>query len=107
MSVIQIVNLTSSDRKSKRLKVTLNDGKSYNFGLKGSSTYIDNHDISKRANYIARHMGNPIEKERIDNLIPSPALFSMYLLWGPYTDIHKNVTFLNNLFRRNRVTIKS
>jgi hypothetical protein len=29
-----------------------------------------------------RHLGNKKEKYLIDHLIPSPSLFSYYLLWG-------------------------
>jgi delta 1-pyrroline-5-carboxylate dehydrogenase len=38
--------------------------------------------------------------ELIDNLIPSPSLMSLYILWGPYTNIDKNIKFLNNLWKK-------
>ena len=31
----------------------------------------------------------------IDKLIPSPSLFSYYILWGDSTDINKNIKKLN------------
>jgi len=49
--------------------------------------------------YIARHLGNLSEKRLIDSLTPSPALFSLGLLWGKYTNIEDNIKYLNNLFK--------
>ena len=60
-----IVSIIKSPRKGKRYRVTLKDGRHFDFGLTDGSTYIDHHDITKRKNYRARHIGN--EKER--NLI--------------------------------------
>jgi hypothetical protein len=37
----------------------------------------------------AIHLGNATEYKLITNLIPSPSLFSAYILWGSYTDIEK------------------
>ena len=67
----------------------MDDGKKYNFGLDTGSTYIDHHDKQIREAYRARHYANDIERKLIDNLIPSPSLFSWYVLWGPYTNIEK------------------
>jgi hypothetical protein len=93
-----IVNITDSNKANKRFEVTLNNGKKYNFGLKDGSTYLDHKDKIKRKNYWARHYANKTENERIKNLIPSASLLSAYLLWGPYTDLKKNVANLNNLW---------
>jgi hypothetical protein len=41
-------------------------------------------------NYWLRHLGNKKEKELIDNFIPSPALFSAYLLWNG-TNLKDNI----------------
>ena len=49
----------------------------------------------KRDNYRARHLGNEKEKKLIESFTPSPELFSYYLLWGPYTDLNKNIKYLN------------
>ena len=92
-----IIDIKPSDKKNKRFIVILDDGKKYNFGLKDGSTYIDHGDNEKRLNYIKRHIKN--EMELIKNLIPSPALFSMFLLWGPYKNIDDNIKYLNNLFK--------
>ena len=74
----------------------MNDGKYYDFGLEGGSTYLDHKDKTKRDNYRRRHYAQ--EKKLIDNLIPSPALFSYYILWGNSSDITENIRALNKMF---------
>jgi hypothetical protein len=96
---MKIINITDSPKKNKRFRVYMDDGKHYDFGLDTGSTYIDHHDKQKRLNYINRHLGNMREKKLIDNLVPSPALFSMALLWGKYTNIDDNIKYLNRMFR--------
>ena len=103
--IVQIVDLMNSDRDKKRFKVMLNNGKSYNFGLKGASTYLDHHNKDKRRAYWARHFNSPSEKHLILNLTPSPALFSSVLLWGPFTNIHKNIKHLNEVFKKENISI--
>jgi hypothetical protein len=93
-----IVEIKPSPLKNKRLRVYLTNGKTYDFGFKGGSTYIDHHNEQLRLNYIKRHGGNVKEAYLIHNLIPSPALFSMYLLWGKSTDLNENVKYLNEKF---------
>ena len=92
---MKIINISKSDLKTKRYCVHLDDGSYYNFGLKTGSTYLDHNDKMKRDNYRARHLGNEKEKKLIESFTPSPALFSYYLLWGPYTDLNKNINYLN------------
>jgi len=59
----------------------------YDFGLLSGSTYIDHKDKIKKDNYKKRHYAIKSEKLLIDDLIPSPSLFSYYILWGPYASI--------------------
>lgn len=92
---MKIIKIIPSPRKNKRYRVYLNDGKYYDFGLLGGNTYIDHHDKNKRDNYRKRHYA--MEKHFIDNLIPSAALYSYYLLWGDSDDINKNIKHLNKL----------
>ena len=94
----KIINLVKSPRKNKRYRVYLDDGNHYDFGLSGGDTYIDHHDENKRENYRKRHYAQ--EKHFIDKLIPSPSLFSYYLLWGDSRNISKNIKKLNSLFRK-------
>ena len=108
---MKIINITDSPKKNKRFRVymdnSLHRGRYgvkgarpyYDFGLDTGSTYIDHHDKQKRLAYIARHLGNVREKRLIDSLTPSPALFSMALLWGKYTNIDDNIKYLNSMWQ--------
>ena len=94
----KIIKIEKSPRKGKRLRVFLDDGFHYDFGLETGSTYLDHHDVRKRENYIKRHYANAREKEFINNLIPSASLFSMFLLWGPNESLENNIKYLNDLW---------
>ena len=98
-----IVSISPSEVKHKRFAIIMDAGKKYNFGLDTGSTYIDHHDKQIRDAYKARHYANGIEKELNDNLVPSPSLFSWYILWGPYTNIEKNVRHLNALWKNKHI----
>ena len=63
-------------------------------------TYIDHKDKTKRRNYQLRHYNSKREQHFISELIPSPALFSYYILWGESTSIRKNIQKLNNKLLR-------
>lgn len=95
-----IIKISDSPLKYKRYRVLMDSGKTFDFGLKNASTYLEHKDKTMRENYGKRHLGNHIEKTLIENLVPSPALFSYYLLWGKYTDLDKNVQYLNNLWKK-------
>ena len=95
---MKIVKLETSGKKNKRFSVILDNGEKYDFGLVDGMTYIDHFDKDLRYRYWKRHYGNKREKELIDNLIPSPALFSAMILWGQYPTIDENIKHLNDLF---------
>ena len=92
------MELYLSNKPSKRYVVVF-DNKKYYFGSPTGFTYTDGATIKQRDAYRKRHYANPTEKYRIDNLIHSPALFSMYLLWGDSRDINTNLKKLNKLMR--------
>ena len=94
-----IIKIESSPVAMKRYRVHLDNGKKYDFGYRGARTYIDDRTLLERANYRKRHLANKIENRLIKNLVPSPSLFSYYLLWGESKDLHKNIEFLNARFR--------
>jgi len=98
-----ITKVESSPLPNKRFRVFMDNGKSYDFGLKSGSTYIDHHDMTKRLNYLKRHLANETENTLIKNLVPSPSLFSAYLLWGKYTTLEQNVHFLNSLWEKKHM----
>lgn len=93
---MKIVSLEKSTRENKKYKAVMDTGKEYHFGLKDSVTYIDGASKEKRDAFLARHMNNPLEKKLIENLVPSPALLSVYLLWNT-PSLEKNVKILNRL----------
>lgn len=95
-----IVKIESSPRPTKKYRVILSNGKHYDFGLRGSSTYLDHKDVAKREAYRKRHLGNAREKQLIESATPSPATFSYYLLWGDSTDINTNIRKLNSLMKK-------
>jgi hypothetical protein len=97
---MKIIKLINSPKKNKRYRVYLDNGEHYDFGLDTGSTYIDHRDKQKRENYRARHMGNLSEKYLIENLIPSPALFSYWLLWGDSVLLEQNLKNLNKMFKK-------
>ena len=91
----KIVKIENSPRKNKRFRVHLRNKDYYDFGLLGASTYIEHHDKIKRENYRKRHLGNDRENYLIKNLIPSPSLFSYYILWGDSRSVEENIKKLN------------
>jgi len=98
---IEIVELLPSDLPSKRFKIVLkvdDNFYTFNFGAKEGKTFIDHGDEKKRENFRKRHYANKTEKYRIDNLIPSPSLFSMKLLWGDHHDLLDNLVELQREF---------
>jgi len=94
-----IVDIERSPIKYKRFRVFMDDGRHFDFGLQGGNTYLEHKDKTIRMNYWKRHYANPVEKKLIDGLVPSPALFSAYLLWGSHTSLEKNINELNNLWK--------
>ena len=98
--IMKIVNIMHSPLKTKRFRVYLDNNKHYDFGLKTGQTYIDHQDRTKRHNYQVRHYNLKKEQPFIKNFIPSPALFSYYILWGETSDINKNIKRLNKLLKK-------
>ena len=97
---MKILNITDSPLKTKRFRVYLDNNKHYDFGLKTGQTYIDHRDKVKRHNYQVRHYNSKREQPYIKNIIPSPALFSYYLLWGSSVSIKKNIQQVNKLLNQ-------
>jgi len=96
-----INNIELSNRKNKRFMITINRGfKKIHFGDKNGSTFIDHKDEVKRINYFNRHYNNKNENRYIDQMILSPSVLSLFILWGPYTDIKDNLKLLNYVLRK-------
>lgn len=100
--MLQIIEIIDSPLENKKYRAITNDGKHYDFGYKGSKTYIDHHNKYLRQNYRKRHLANEKEYYLIDNAIMSPALLSYYLLWGDYIKLEDNIQQLNNRIKSNK-----
>jgi len=92
--MVQIIRLERSKTKGKKYTAILNDGKKINFGSDVSTTYVEGASKEKKESYIKRHLGNDVERNRINNLILSPALLSYYLLWNT-NNLEENIKILN------------
>jgi len=62
--------------------------------------YVGHTTDLEKINYIKRHQENPLEKKLIKNLVLSPSVLSLYLLWNT-KDMDENIKILNELFRKN------
>ena len=91
--MIQIIEIIDSPWINKKYRAIINDVTHYDFGQKGSKTYLDHQNKYLRDNYHKRHLGNEKEKYLIENRIMSPALLSFYILWGGYTDIDNGIKY--------------
>jgi hypothetical protein len=100
----QIEDIRPSNRQGKRFAAIMDDGTRIHFGQLNSITYLDQHNKAMRDAYIARHYGSESERPLIDSLTPSPALFSIALLWSFYnsekTTLAENVRLLNQLLSK-------
>jgi len=94
-----ISQVIKSDKKGKKYKAIITDGKEIHFGSDVSETYLDHKDKNKRANYLKRHLANPVERERVENLVMSPSLLSAYLLWNT-PSLAKNIEILNKELKK-------
>ena len=84
---MEFISLERSPRKNKRFVFEYKDGdkiKKIHFGYENGSTYIDNKDITKRKNYLARH------RVREDWNVINPASLSRWLLWDT-TSLKENL----------------
>lgn len=100
--MLQIIAIIDSPLTNKKYRAIINDGSHFDFGLKGSKTYIDHNNQYLRENYRKRHLANEKEYYLIDNAIMSPALLSYYLLWGDYKKLEDNIQQLNKRLKLNK-----
>jgi hypothetical protein len=89
---MKFISLEKSNKPNKKLVIKFSEPNlTIHFGSKHSLTYLDHHDKHKRSNYLKRHIVN----EDWENPISRGAL-SMWLLWGPTTDLKTNLmTYLD------------
>ena len=93
-----IQEVISSPLKTKKYRAIMSDGSKIDFVSRNSQTYLDYKDETKRNNYRVRHLANDREHYLIQNVIPSPALLSFYLLWNT-GNLEHNIRYLNELLK--------
>lgn len=77
-----IMHIRLSTRDKKKVKVILKDDREVHFGAKGTMTFLEGADESKRAAYRKRHEAIILNngKKAIDEYL-SPAFLSYHILW--------------------------
>jgi len=81
-----LVGFFPSPRQNKKYRIIVkNPDRVIDFGLKGSQTYVDHGDKTKRQNYLSRH------RKREDWTQLNPGSASRFILWGESRDIKKNL----------------
>jgi len=81
-----LVGFFPSPRQNKKYRIIVkNPDRVIDFGLKGSQTYVDHGDKTKRTNYLSRH------RKREDWTQLNPGSASRFILWGESRDIKKNL----------------
>ena len=98
MEIIEIKELHGKRKKYTLIISEYGKLKKYQFGQPNGLTYINGASNQVKDNYWKRHLANKTEYYRISNLIPSPALFSAYILWNT-PNIIKNIEILNKMFK--------
>ena len=94
---MKFISLKHSSKPNKKYVIEFSEPKkTIHFGSKMSSTYLDHKDKHAKENYLKRHRVN----ENWDEV--NAGSLSAYILWGPYTDINKNLTYYLNKFGINK-----
>ena len=82
---MQLVKVTPSTRKHKKLAAQFSDGTVTHFGDSRYSDYTKNKDESRRKNYRKRHFSGAKAPPKTANSL------SYHLLWGESTSLQKNI----------------
>lgn len=91
---MKLVSITPSHRKDKKLVAKFAEPtKTVHFGMKGSTTYIDDKDPARRKAYLDRHR----ENETWNNPT-TPGSLSRHILWGESTSMKKNIADFKKRF---------
>ena len=80
---IPFVSVGISQKAGKKLRLTLMDGRTIDFGAAGSLTYLEGASEAKKNSYIARHSQIRLKNgTRAIDARYSPAWLSFHVLWG-------------------------
>ena len=85
--IIQVIN---SPVKNKKYRAIMSDGSKIDFGLKGSSTYLDHKDETKRNNYRVRHLANNREHYLI-KMLSHRQHYSLFIYFGDHMIIYTTI----------------
>lgn len=88
-----LIQVIKSNRIGKRFVAIFSNGEKTHFGSSVGSTYIDNHDKTKRINYLKRHQVNEDWNDPY-----KPGTLSAFILWGKNTNILDNIKDFNKMF---------
>jgi len=91
---MRLVSITPSHRKDKKMVAKFAEPtKTVHFGMKGSTTYIDDKDPDRRKAYLDRHR----ENETWNNPT-TPGSLARHILWGESTSMKKNIADFRKRF---------
>jgi len=92
----KLLSVDKSPLKNKKWRATFQNGSTTfhtDFGFPGMEDYTQHHDPERRERYRERHLKDLKTED------PTRAGFlSMYVLWGPYTNLNDNVVYYKNKF---------
>lgn len=92
---MELLKIEKSDRKNKKLVATfLKNGKlkRVHFGDSRYSDYLEHKSLIRRDRYHLRH------HKELKQDPDTPGALSLYILWGPYTDIKKNISNFRKVY---------
>lgn len=93
---MELIEIKKSDKPNKKWVATFvyDDGthKNVHFGDTNYQDFTQHENTIRRFYYWKRH------KNELLNNPDTPGILSLYILWGPNTDIQKNITFFRNKF---------
>jgi len=93
---MKLISITKSHKPDKKLDATFEkDGrkKTTSFGAKGMDDYTKTHNTEQRERYRTRH-----SKDLQTNDPTRAGFLSFYILWGPNTSVHKNISAYKRRF---------
>ena len=94
---IKLLDIVKTDDDSKKKYTAIfqvdNKIKKVSFGAKGFEDYTTHKDVKRREAYLSRH-----QRDNLENPL-SPGALSWFILWGPSTDINRNIEFFRRRFR--------
>ena len=97
MEQIKLLDIVKTDNDSKKKYVAIfqvgNKIKKVDFGAKGYDDYTTHKDVKRRELYLNRH-----QRDNLNDPL-SPGALSWFILWGPNTDINRNIKFFKERFR--------